>query len=89
MDRSFVCVKWIDAESSSGWVDTSEVKEAELPVVHSVGWIIRDDNNIVAVAQTIGGDDICGVMYIPRSMVKETLVLSDPRDDRSETETTI
>lgn len=80
MDREFVCVKWIDAESSAGWVEEEEVKEAKLPIVSSVGWIVRDDDTLIAIAQTIGTDDICGVMYIPRNMVQETITLVDPRN---------
>tara|TARA_Y100001963_G_scaffold83055_1_gene115132 strand:+ start:367 stop:597 length:231 start_codon:yes stop_codon:yes gene_type:complete len=74
MDK-LVCVHWVDAESSAGWVDQKEIDEAVCPVVETVGWVVRDDEQLIALAQTNGGTDSCGVMYIPRLMVKDVIEL--------------
>lgn len=77
MDK-LVCVHWIDAESSSGWVDNKEIEEAMCPIVETVGWVVRDDDEVMAIAQTISGGDRCAVMYIPRMMVREVVELNHP-----------
>ena len=70
-----VCVHWEDAESSAGGVDQKEIEQAVCPIVETVGWIVRDDEQLIALAQTNGGSDSCGVMYIPKKMVREVVEL--------------
>ena len=72
-----VCVHWEDAESSAGWIDQKEIDQAECPIVETVGWIVRDDDRLIALAQTTGGSDSCGVMYIPKKMVKDIVEIDN------------
>ena len=76
----FVCVVWVDAENHSGWVDVKEAEQVELPVVYTTGWVVPSDkNNVIAVAQSVGPklleEDVGGVWYIPRGMVKQIVRL--------------
>jgi hypothetical protein len=76
----FVCVVWVDAENHSGWTDVKEAGQVELPVVYTTGWIVSSNNSsVVAVAQSVGPklleEDVGGVWYIPRGMIKQIVKL--------------
>lgn len=72
-----VKVVWTDAESfDEDWHTEEEIVEyIDLPlkVMHSVGWLLCDDNRWVIVAQSAGNDrdgfTACNFIKIPREMI--------------------
>lgn len=74
-------VRWLDAQSRHGWVDTAhalaEADEWPHQLQVSCGYLIRDDEHGVLLAQTIGHHDNCAdTIWIPRAMIHSTRVPS-------------
>lgn len=74
-----VLVRWWDAYSVGGWRPVSEVMH-ESADNRSVGWLIRECDEYLVLAQTTGGQAEADPMthttyHIPRGMVREVLRL--------------
>lgn len=75
--HTIVDVDWLDAVCTGGseWQTQEEVTEAVLAGpsrVRSVGYLIHEDDNYIAIVDTIITDgDSCGYVHvIPRGMVR-------------------
>lgn len=62
-------VKWRDAQTSHGWDHIDDV-ELEVPVVTTVGFLVKEDENAIMVASSVGDDKHTNArMLIPIGMV--------------------
>lgn len=76
----FVEVRWIDAETSHGWENESEIKTPTEPVT-TFGLLVKKDKKFVVVAASASWNEtdqeysFNARITIPRGMVKEINVL--------------
>lgn len=71
-------VVWMDAASVSGWATPGEIdQEASPKACVSVGYIVKDENTYLSLAQTYSADTggIADVISIPAAMVIERRTL--------------
>ena len=74
-------VKWIDSACSNSWwtmADDAEEKDKISPIViNSVGYIIKENDDYVCLAQNYGvePEQFCNVITIPKGCIKEINVL--------------
>ena len=93
MDLQYALVTWVDAESHPGWIDSSDIKTTTAATVYTVGWVVRQDDQLVAVAQStsrdegVSEDHLCTIQYIPRAMVRKVKPLRDPRPKKERCDT--
>lgn len=71
---SVVEVEWIDAHSQGGpeWVnaeDAYDYAHSELPKIKQVGFILYEDDNVLAITDTLGIDVTGTVHSIPKGMI--------------------
>lgn len=68
-----VYVEWVDASRSAfGWTDDDEI-EAHLSgeqIVHTLGFLLRNDDEQVSVAQSHTSGAVLFITNIPRGMLK-------------------
>lgn len=64
---------WVDEETIVGYIDLP------LKIMHSVGWLICDDERWVIIAQSAGNDrdgfTASELMKIPRAMIDKVVTL--------------
>ncbi len=74
MKRQIVEVEWLDSMSARGWRTQSEVEEmfAEIPVMCSIGYLLKRNKNKIALGGSIDGSNgnINHYHEIPMSAVK-------------------
>ena len=83
---SMVKAVWTDCEKhEDGWLTEEEVVEyidQPLKVMHSLGWLICDDDRWVIIAQSAGnnrdGFTASEILKIPRAMVDSVVILTPP-----------
>lgn len=68
MTPRLVHVEWEDAASIDGWGKTADFEMSAAMCV-TVGFVIAEDSERIAVASTTGEDDACCIMVIPRGMI--------------------
>lgn len=66
-------VVWRDACSHSGWFDPPQADEELVPyMVTSSGYVVRDDADGLAIAQSITSVGKFGdILFVPRGMVQK------------------
>jgi hypothetical protein len=74
-------VNWVDAETSgdNGWMDLTEaLADAILPapIMRTVGFLIADEENHIAVTDSLGTEECGSVTKIPRKMIRSLNELS-------------
>ena len=67
-------VVWIDAHSQGGpeWVPAEEAYEyahSELPKIRQVGYVLYEDDEVLAITDTLGTDVTGTVHSIPKGMI--------------------
>lgn len=68
-------VKWLDAQTSHGWEDKDEI-DSEVPVVTTIGFLLKETEDSVVIASTIGQDKTHNSrILIPIGMIKEKRIL--------------
>jgi hypothetical protein len=74
-----VYIAWVDSASSAtgGWIEVGNLKR-ECALVHSVGWLIHDDDHCKVILPHLTEDKRqgSGEMIIPASAVRSILNLS-------------
>lgn len=70
-----VSVYWIDAESDggSGWQDPEDMTEyarRPLPIMHTVGLLVYEDAEQIAITDTKGPEEMGSITKIPRVWLK-------------------
>lgn len=75
VDLPIARVRWLDAQSRSGWQKIDEVrreaKEFDTYTQNSVGFIASDDRSGICLLQTVGQEDMCAeALWIPRKYIK-------------------
>lgn len=70
-------IEWYDAESNDDWRDISDIV-AELPLIQTIGFLIKESKDCVAIAQNIDkkNDNASMSMIIPKAWVKRIRKLS-------------
>lgn len=68
-----VQVTWLDTrEEPFTWGEVSKI-EPEIAVVHQVGFLVKNENGITALATAVSTDSSCeevgGVTYIPNGCI--------------------
>ena len=80
-----VLVNWIDPECSDpGWQDKDGFYKwcnEPLKPVQTVGWLVRDNDDIVVVLSTMGDDVVGEAHKIPKSLVVSIEKLTREVDD--------
>lgn len=75
MPWEMVSIYWIDAESDggSGWQDPEDMMDyarRPLPIMHSVGLLVYEDAEQIAITDTKGPEEMGSVTKIPRIWLK-------------------
>ena len=89
-------VIWVDAQTSggAGWQDAADMVEAmkaPAPLVHTVGFLMHEDEHRIAICDTIQADGTAGgyVHLIPTGMLVElTLLNAEGEEDTCSDSTT-
>ena len=76
-----VSVEWVDSfQLAAGWHWLEDLPEHGLSRCHSVGWLIKEDENQIFVAETISevedGHQVAGVLVVPVCSIVEKKVLT-------------
>ena len=79
LSRHLLMVTWQDAISDGGWTPKKEVKEM-LPLILSVGWLVRKTRQVVILHADAGRDDedTNRRVEIPRSLIREIVEIQLP-----------
>lgn len=73
MPTRFVMVEWLDAMSDdAGWKKWKKVAKQEPLLVHTLGYVVRDEPGFLTVAGSVVVIDgtLDGDVTIPRSMIQ-------------------
>jgi len=68
-----VYIRWRDTSSHPGWYDRAEYLEAaRAPVMlmHTVGWLILENDECIVIAQSISEDKAGELLKIPREAIR-------------------
>lgn len=81
---ALVHVVWLDPTclSNGVWVGTKDIRDAKTTMVRSVGWLVLDEPDRLAIASchiVRGGTTRAGVTLIPRGCIKSIEVLAPAR----------
>jgi len=76
IEWDMVSIHWVDAESDggSGWQDPEEMLEyarRPLPVIHTVGLLVFEDAEQIAITDSKGPEEMGSVTKIPRQWIKQ------------------
>jgi len=68
-------VVWVDAQEFGeiGWNDLNDIlteSEKPCPIMHSVGYLVRSDKNVISLVRTLGEEVSSTLEKIPRGWVK-------------------
>jgi hypothetical protein len=79
-------ILWQDAVTSSepGWTTKEEALHTASippPTMETVGYVIHNCENWIAVTDSVGEDEFSQVTKIPKSLIKEIIYLNDRRKD--------
>jgi hypothetical protein len=76
--RKLILVRWGDAWVHGAWDDeTPSTKKAKPVIVHTVGWLIKQDKTgVLVAAQIADGAQLANQSFIPKGMIKDITVLS-------------
>lgn len=77
---SVVAVKWRDASAIANayWVPPADAKTYEPVTAHTVGFLVRRDEQVLTVAQSVhGSDSTGGIFAIPAGWIAEVEVLQE------------
>ena len=68
-----ILAEWVDSVSidESIWHDRTEVAALTLSVAHTIGMLVRSDDDVVIVAGSWTDDQFSGVMCIPRVSIRK------------------
>lgn len=79
---SLVYLEWLDSASSQGWSSIEDYKPDGI-FCKSVGWIIRETEDLITIASNIGAptldksvDQACGWMTIPKAVIRARRILN-------------
>lgn len=73
-------VHWHDACVITEWKSSDEIKafcEEEPVLVHSVGWLVADEDTHIVIAQSISSHKADNLLKIPKSLIREMFVMRD------------
>jgi hypothetical protein len=75
MSYKIVEVYWVDAQTTgdSGWQDLTDAKADAMlppPVMRTVGYLLIDEDDHIALTDSLGTVECGHVTKIPRSMIK-------------------
>jgi hypothetical protein len=66
---------WDDSESFDAWRAVSEYKISDVVLIHSVGFLIMENETSIAIAPNLSADPadptVCAIMRIPKSAIQE------------------
>ena len=68
-------IDWYDAETDSGWLNLEEVQKETMPLVHSIGLVIKQNRKEIFITHSISTSECNSYLVVPRSMVKEMTVI--------------
>jgi hypothetical protein len=76
VEWEMVSILWVDAESDggNGWQDPEEMMEyarRPLPVIQTIGLLVYEDAEQIAVTDSKGPEEMGSVTKIPRQWVKQ------------------
>lgn len=67
-----VYIEWVDSQTSNtGWVFDEAIEDPEPLLVRSVGFVIRENDAALALAQNDGHDQYSHVLVIPKSAIRK------------------
>jgi len=79
---SIVSVYWVDSCGfDSGWVNNDELDSLKPKEITTVGHLVRETNNYVLIAPTIGDDQNFGSLCIPKCSVLKINILTESEDE--------
>ena len=87
MTFRLVIVEWIDAQLHTEQVKLSELEgHLTLGVRHTTGWLVRETDELIAVASTWdkADENVDGVWVIPKGWVKSIRNVRTPRKKKEE-----
>lgn len=74
-----VSVSWVDSSSHSGWYSADQIDELSIhKEMISIGFLVREDDEIVAVASNKGKYHYGNITVIPRVAVTSITELAMP-----------
>ena len=78
-----VLVKWLDhvsAHYSQGdWVEISNYDNVELGKMESVGWLVKETDDLVVIASTVSGTTLGNDMVISKRLIDDMQEIKVPR----------
>lgn len=78
-------INWYDARSIDGWCKLNEFNE-ELSLIHSCGFIVKENEDAVFLSANMAIDEVEGNTYsctivIPKKMIKDSWCVSQKEDN--------
>ena len=75
-------VRWIDSACSNSWwtfEEKSEIEKIKPIYISSVGYLIKEEETFISLAQNIGNepDQFCNVITIPKGCIISTTVITE------------
>jgi len=75
-------LRWIDSCGFDGsWIDNEELKSLEPKYLTTVGHLVKDSDDYVVIAPTIGDEHNFGSLSIPKCSVLKIKILTESEDE--------
>ena len=69
-----VRIEWADAATLDYWKDVADI-DAEPQACVSVGYLVHETKRAVCLSGTLGGDDACASIIIPKGCITRRSVI--------------
>lgn len=80
-DFNLEWIRWLDAHGvTTEWTDVADLQKSDVPVLDSVGWVIKEEPEFIVVLphkshKYPDGEFGCGEMLIPVEAVRSRVTL--------------
>ena len=69
--NKLIKITWIDsAEDQFGWVFNEDIKELEVTIIESVGYVVQENKELIKISPHKAKDQVAGCMTIPKCAIK-------------------
>ena len=80
LDR-LVCVEWEDAWTSDSWHSQEDtVATGEPLLVHTVGWVLIEDEGGMTLAQSLTDGGAGAIWRVPAGMIRQVRILREGKE---------
>ncbi len=73
--QRLVMIRWVDSHTNQGWELIRDAAPYKTMRIHSVGWIVFENKEVVVIAPHLCVTQYCDTMTIPRVSIEKITVI--------------